>query len=841
MEKTYSKNRQDASITVFLSMVLLLILSMIMTVIEGARQTTARVVADRALTTSMDAVLAGFYGPLMKEYHLLGLYISSSDHMSEDSEIGGRMEDYISYTINPKRDLNDSIMPLNIYGISLESLEVKNKTRLMDYQGDIFIHEATEYMKYKELGNVGEFFLEKVSLLEQPKKVSILYDEKVKLEEQIVVIDEGILALMKYLDGVSTGKKGLLTGKGGILKTERYFAKQIQFEIPTMESTGINNERVFNVLKDKYINPSGFFTSIDSNFDRIEEIKKIIKSLEEQKDQINEEIQRASNALSQLKASLSKSKGDKEVDKESVESRVNDIENDISKLQDRASNIQSSINAYNNELVTCINTITSQSFEVSNLISGSLSAVEQAILQLEQIIIAAEDAKPLIEAYEKSLNKEKDGLDKDIIDSFEEGLNEIKKYQIENKEGYDFPRMKEILEKNYKVLEICEVRLNEGYEALLVEDFAKAKGKYNNAYRELLVFQTKDLRLNYSSLLIQKEDNPDFVGSIKDLIEKGITGLVIDYDTISEKELYSDDLPSALAMLSGEIKGFSFSNMLKSMKIGNKNLNMDGLFGSFDDYSLGSLLGNQIDAMAKRILLMEYIDEHFYGFPLENKENIRKPSALDYEREYLLCGKYTDKDNLESVILKLILIRTLLNFTSILGDKEKWKEAKTLASLMVGFTGLPILVSITQSILMILLALASGLVDTCALLMGKEVPILKKRVDLNYIDLLLLTRENIQRKAESYKDEKGFSYNDYLTLFLYLTNRYKLSYRMMDLIQENIKLRYGRDFRFQDCIYGYEAEAVYNIKPLFTNFSFVKKYMVSEYNNIYITRAQYSY
>ena len=57
---------------------------------------------------------------------------------------------------------------------------------------------------------------------------------------------------------------------------------------------------------------------------------------------------------------------------------------------------------------------------------------------------------------------------------------------------------------------------------------------------------------------------------------------------------------------------------------------------------------------------------------------------------------------------------------------------------------------------MILLAFASVLVDTCALLIGKELPILKKKVELRYSDLLILTRDNIRSKASGYKDENGF-------------------------------------------------------------------------------------
>ena len=67
--------KQNASITVYLSLTLLLLLSLIMTVIEGARRTATVIFTERAMSTAMDSVLAGFFGPLMDEYHILGLYL----------------------------------------------------------------------------------------------------------------------------------------------------------------------------------------------------------------------------------------------------------------------------------------------------------------------------------------------------------------------------------------------------------------------------------------------------------------------------------------------------------------------------------------------------------------------------------------------------------------------------------------------------------------------------------------------------------------------------------------------------------------------------------------------
>ena len=64
--------KEEGTITVFLSLILLLILSLLFTMIEGARVNTAKVFAERALTAAMDSTLAEYYGPLWEEYHIFG-------------------------------------------------------------------------------------------------------------------------------------------------------------------------------------------------------------------------------------------------------------------------------------------------------------------------------------------------------------------------------------------------------------------------------------------------------------------------------------------------------------------------------------------------------------------------------------------------------------------------------------------------------------------------------------------------------------------------------------------------------------------------------------------------
>ena len=842
MDKRVSNQDYQASITIYLSLVLLLILSLVMTIIEGARQTTARVFAERALTTSMDSILAEFYGPLMEEYHLLGLDSSYGEDTYKELEIISKMEDYMSYTFMPKQGLGKANKQLDLYGITLDSVDILGKTTFMDYQGELFIHQITEYMKYKELGNVAEFLLNKASLLEQPQKISYLYNEKLKLEEELVAIDEGILALMKHIDGISTGKKGIKRNKDGSIKTNEDFVKRIIYDTPTKESTGINNDLVFQALKNQYVDPSTYFSVIEDAFIKIAEIEVIIDQLVNSLQMIDKEIDEANESLKQLEEILSNLDNKDKEGKKALKKEIKNLKKDISNLKDEKDEVNKDIKTHNKEIDNYIDVIGSQSDIIRSLATECKNQSHKAISELEDIIKTAKKAEPMIISYEENLDNAKEGLNEELIESLEDNLKELKQYQLDNKAGYDFLRMKEILNYDIEVLESCIKNLDEGDKLVKDMNFVSAKDSYISADTKLRSYEISGLNIDYSTLVVNNEESPDFIDGIKNLVEEGILSLVIDLDSISNKEIIPDNLPSTIySLLEGE-QGFSFSSLLSNMKIGSKDSGMTGLFGSFGDASIGSLIGDALEEIAENILIQEYISQHFYKYPSSGESTkAYKPSALAYEREYLLFGKMTDKDNLEAIIIRIILIRTLLNFTTILTDKELVKEAKSIASVLVGFTGLPILVSITQCILMVLLAFVSALVDACALLMGKELPILKKKVDLNYLDILLVSREMIKKEASSYKDEGGFSYNDFLTLFLYLTNEKDLTYRMMDLAQENINLRYGSKFSFENCLFAYEVEAKFSIKPLFTTFSFVQKHITGNINEPLILKAEYSY
>lgn len=68
----------------------------------------------------------------------------------------------------------------------------------------------------------------------------------------------------------------------------------------------------------------------------------------------------------------------------------------------------------------------------------------------------------------------------------------------------------------------------------------------------------------------------------------------------------------------------------------------------------------------------------FDNAALGDGDEIPDNRTLDYEVEYILSGKSSDKDNLESVLLKIFLIRIVLNYVYLMTDTGKQERLRYL-------------------------------------------------------------------------------------------------------------------------------------------------------------------
>ncbi len=827
MKQLLHKNESNASITVFLSLVLLLILSFLFTLTEGARISTAKVEAERALSTAMDSVLAEYYGPLWEEYHIFGFYAGKGGESDRKVLMEGKLTDYMSYTFEPDKNINLMEKPVNkeLFHPSLKSVKITEETMLMDYNGKLLINEAVEYMKYREIGNGVEQLLSKLSLLETPQKVSYLCKESQKAAEKLVEIDKGILRLMELLDGLKTSKQGIVVTRSGALKTEEYFVKKICFSEISAQAVGINQSQVFQALRNQYVNPDYYFNTISNNIEAVRNIDIQISYAQAQEQAIIRSMEAQQTRLIPLYNASKMTNGIiKQI--EAIYNTINNMGNILSRLADQERELQASKAWYINNILEAKNNIYRLISEIKPLIVETQST-------LDDILFKTETAAPVIKQYEEVLNAGKELIGENIYAGLEENLNEMKRYVTVEGGSYNFRGMKTILQKNFQVLTQVEGILMQSENLLSVASYLDAERTFDNAKSILKGYQTNGLTLDYSTLVLDKssEDNP--ISKIKNILQSGISGMVMDPSKISKQKLPAKTLPSDIAAIMQENSDYleKIRNFFGSIVLRSDVSGTDSLFESFGDgMQVYSIIGNSINQLAEHILYQQYLKEH-YGLFSAKEVTGGKPTVLAYELEYLLVGKQSDQENINSVISRIVLLRTILDFTSILGDSTRRNEAKAAAAAIVGFTGLPVLVGITQVLILLAWSFAEALLDVSILMMGKTVPILKKKVSLELYEIFLINRTYLTSKAEkvSNTNELSLSYQDYLRLFLLMKEKRELAFRSMDLMQENINIRYKEDaFTLSNCIYGYKTRAEFSIASKFTAFSFVRRHLTSD-------------
>lgn len=177
-----------------------------------------------------------------------------------------------------------------------------------------------------------------------------------------------------------------------------------------------------------------------------------------------------------------------------------------------------------------------------------------------------------------------------------------------------------------------------------------------------------------------------------------------------------------------------------------------------------------------------------------------------YEMEYLLFGKGTDKENLVQTAEMLLAVREGMNLIHILGDSEKRSQARTLAAAIVGASGILPLVSITAFLIMGVWAFGEAVADIKALLGGGKIPVLKGKDDWCLSLDGLMDFASKGRIKESENRENGFSYPQYLTVFLFTSPGTRMLYRMMDIIEMNLS-REQKGFQLSNCAYRVDIQA----------------------------------
>lgn len=237
----------------------------------------------------------------------------------------------------------------------------------------------------------------------------------------------------------------------------------------------------------------------------------------------------------------------------------------------------------------------------------------------------------------------------------------------------------------------------------------------------------------------------------------------------------------------------------------NENVKLSGLVSDISDYAMDEFC---IDS---------YIQDKFDSYVVKNSKKDWKKS-LNYQWEYIVSGEKSDKENLAGVLNRILLIRTVINFTAIYMNSVKKAEALAAATAIVGFTGLAPLIYFTQTLIILVWAMVESMTDIAALLMEKDVPVVKSEKDIKtqFSGLFAITNSAIIKRAKTYANAQktSFGYKEYLMLFMATTKQSTRLYRIMDLVQMDMKKNGYGSFDFAKCVYSLDVtgDFVYNTK-----------------------------
>ena len=180
--------------------------------------------------------------------------------------------------------------------------------------------------------------------------------------------------------------------------------------------------------------------------------------------------------------------------------------------------------------------------------------------------------------------------------------------------------------------------------------------------------------------------------------------------------------------------------------------------------------------------------------------------------EYLVAGKGSDRENLQSVINQLTLMREVVNFVYLQSDQEKQELALAVATVIGTATLSPEMIPALKQGILAAWAYAESLSDVRLLLDGQKVSLMKTQ-DQWHTDLLHL--ESSISGTE--KQEEGLDYEQYLRILMWKTRETVLTQRAMDLIEAKEQIR------MDEQITAFQGKINYTGEPLFSTFVTIGK------------------
>lgn len=220
-------------------------------------------------------------------------------------------------------------------------------------------------------------------------------------------------------------------------------------------------------------------------------------------------------------------------------------------------------------------------------------------------------------------------------------------------------------------------------------------------------------------------------------------------------------------------------------------------------------------------------DIWYHEYILDKCSYYTKPldkSVLKYQAEYIIAGKDNDMDNLKWVVNRLLLLRETANVAYLFSDAAKVAQAQTLALSLSAVIAVPELCELIKISILFAWAYAESVYDVKTLLAGGEVPLMKTATTWHFSLEGMLNYQNGLEKTnpptgvslkketsvqESKQENSGLQYKDYLRMLLFTVAGEDSVFRMMDIVEMDIRKTVRNEaFRLDACVDYIKADVI---------------------------------
>lgn len=830
------RNSCNGTICVFLALVILLIMSLVLVFLESASHAASKSYAQMLLKTSTGSVLGEYYGPLFAEYGILAIDSGFDTKKSDSKELERRLLRY---------------MDDNVWDYTCEDIRVTEMKKLLDENGTEFMSQAAEYEKYAAPEDVLDEITSRLKSLGDQKTITKVMEKRMDIEDELAIIDKKTLELMKLIDGVNLtmgAKTSSLLG----YEIEDWFIKKMFVGENTMTGTGINNPSVYARLKDRYADIvdlsstyrsalslyAGKLKALSSDMDKLEAMQtqigvcnETIKALQKQIENTAKEIAALQTELANLEENVpdddTEQKG-----KEEYEQEIADLYADIDEFNEQiaenerliadTTDIIEELNEKIMERQLEIGEIADSLKKVSDYTYTLLVEVESKLIRVcdivDEIAEKQEKVKPLIDDFESVLRTVGPVLSDDFKQELEETLDFMKAYV-----GYgnnkvtttDFDAIKKTAEYDLNLLTGIDVEAYRFSGSDTYEEVNEKLGRLPKDENIFYEFSYSGFSFDYSEIQESALENK-LVAEFENNVSDGYLSLFLpDNVKLSDNSMLSELLPSLWYEVEGEDE-----EDLDDITDGADDKGGGELLSDADEGSglsdIADMVSDGFESLGSKLLSSMYMRHQFKSFKNRSAEG---DTVLDYELEYILSGFETDKANLSAAATKIMLLRLAICTVYTLTQKDLKAQAQTLAISIMGFTGLPFLITIVKYLILFLWAAAQAVIETAAIMRGKKVPVIPNSESfcLTLAELPLFATL-VDEKADNFAESQLYlDYDDYLLVLTLLQSEKTTTARAMDIIQENIRYKYNDDFLINNAVTSFSCTATFMAPYKYTN------------------------